>query len=249
MPRLTTHLPRRAATLQTLTLAAVVLRARVDRRLRRAGIGRPEPLDLATLGAPDSALAARATEHIRAVHAPWLLGHALRTHAFGVALARRAGIRFDPELFYVSALMHDLGLEPAYDGPGDFELEGARAARDWMRANGAPDERADRVHEAIALHTRFGVVPGRSAEGRLVHLGAGADVVGARLHDLHRDTIRAVLGAFPREDFGAAIADALADQVARKPGCHAATFAGTAFTRAARANPLDRMAPRAQAAA
>src|SRR6266581_3754032 len=64
---------------------------------------------------PDSALARRARELITDVAAPFLVNHSVRSYAWAVELARHDRLEFDPEVLYVSAMLHDIGLVPAYD--------------------------------------------------------------------------------------------------------------------------------------
>lgn len=174
---------------------------RTGRRLRRR-LGRIQPPHLPSgrFDAPDSQLATQATELVRALSSPHLLHHCQRTWAFGVALAAQHGRRFDAELLYVSSLLHDLGLTETHRGPEPFELRGARVARAWCCEHGMAPARADRVHEAIALHTSLGVTE-REPESLYVHLGAGVDVFGLRIEELSAPTLDAILERWPRLGF------------------------------------------------
>ena len=95
---------------------------------------------LAALGmpVPDSALAKQARELIADVGWPWLVNHSVRSYAWAVELARHDDLRFDPEILYVSAALHDLGLVPAYDIGGGYEVDGAIAAERLRREAGEP---------------------------------------------------------------------------------------------------------------
>jgi len=77
---------------------------------------------------PDSALALRARELIADVAAPFLVNHSVRVYAWAVELARHDRLQFDPEILFVSAMLHDIGLVPAYDVGGCYEVDGAIAA-------------------------------------------------------------------------------------------------------------------------
>jgi hypothetical protein len=106
---------------------------------------------------PDSATARRA-EEAAADQPAALLGHAYRTWAFGRALATfDRAIRLDDELFYVAALLHDVGLVKAVTGE-DFTLRSAAAAVPVLAAD-RPDG-IDCVRDAITAHT----TPGASVE-------------------------------------------------------------------------------------
>ena len=78
---------------------------------------------------PDSAFAAQAREHITDAAPPFLVNHSVRAYAWAVELARHDELEFDPEILYVSALLHDIGLVPGYDLGGCFETDGAIEAR------------------------------------------------------------------------------------------------------------------------
>jgi len=85
---------------------------------------------------PDSALARRARDLITEVASSSLVNHSVRSFAWAVELARHDRVEFDPEILYVSAILHDIGLVPAYDLGGCFEIDGAIAAEQLVRDNG-----------------------------------------------------------------------------------------------------------------
>jgi len=56
------------------------------------------------------------------------------------------------------APFHDLGLTPKYSSAQErLEVDGANAARDFLRRHGIPQADADTVWTAIALHTTPGI--------------------------------------------------------------------------------------------
>ncbi|MEM9459065.1 MAG: HD domain-containing protein [Myxococcota bacterium] len=190
---------------------------RTGRRLRRLlGWIRPPHLPTGRFAVPDSRLAVQATELARELSSPHLLHHCQRTWAFGVALAAQHGRRYDAELLYVASLLHDLGLTEAHRGPAPFELRGARAARAWCCEHGMPTERADRVHEAIALHTSLGITD-REPESLYVHLGAGVDVFGLRFEEISRPTVDVILEQWPRLSFKESIIEDVQPEI-ENPG-------------------------------
>ena len=87
---------------------------------------------------PDSALARRARELIADVAVPVLVNHSVRVYAWAVELARHDRLQFDPEILYASAMLHDIGLVPAYDLGGCYEVDGAIAARRLADEAGVP---------------------------------------------------------------------------------------------------------------
>ena len=69
-----------------------------------------------------------------------LLNHCLRSYAWGTILAARDGLEHDPELFYVTCLLHDLGLTDRYRytvaRQSCFAATAATVAREWSRGHG-----------------------------------------------------------------------------------------------------------------
>ena len=155
----------------------------------------------------------------------------MRSYLFGAAVAQNLKLRFDEEVLFLSSIMHDLGLAEPYDTAGSFEVNGARAAREFMLANDAARERADRVHEAIALHSSVGIANHGDIEMRLLHFGAGVDVIGYRAEDVNRSTKEAIVRAWPRLDFKRVFTEVLEQQVSEKPNCHIAGPMGLGFAK------------------
>ena len=109
---------------------------------------------IAGIRIPDSKLAREATGLLREHGTPLLYAHSLRVFLFGSLRGRHRGLQVDPELLYVGAVFHDFGLTPSYRSRDHrFEVDGANAARDFLRANGIDDESAGVVCSAIASHT------------------------------------------------------------------------------------------------
>ncbi|MGF6227568.1 hypothetical protein QFZ27_001523 [Inquilinus ginsengisoli] len=109
------------------------------------------------------------------------------------------GLTFDPELLYVAAIFHDIGLTPRYrNSQLRFEVDGANAARDFLQGHGISDRDLERVWAAVALHTRPGIPEHMHPEIALVQAGAAMDVVGRGDHDLAEEQREAVVAAYPR---------------------------------------------------
>jgi len=174
---------------------------------------------------PDSALARRARRLITDVAAPVLVNHSIRCYAWGVELAHHDGLPFDQEILYVSSLLHDIGLVPAYDLGDCYEVDGAVEAERLARQSGAPDDRARAIYDVIALHNDDALPDGCAAEVTLLWDAAGVDVTGERLTDLRPEIVQMVLAAYPRIDFKRHFSERFADQASRKPTCPAAVMA------------------------
>jgi HD domain len=177
------------------------------------------------VGAPDSELCQRATALVAELSPPFLFNHCVRSFLFGDAIGKRDGLKYDRELLYLSAILHDLGLTDAYVG-GDqrFELEGADRARAFLVEHGLPEAKADVVWDAIALNTSFGIALRKGPEIALAHLGVTADFLGTRLADLSSETVAQIVREYPRPDFISSATNLLVRCARRKPQFVPGTF-------------------------
>src|SRR6201996_1966705 len=177
---------------------------------------------IAGIRIPDSKLAREATGLLREHGTPLLYSHSLRVFLFGSGRGRHRGLQVDPELLYVGAVFHDFGLTPKYRSRDHrFEVDGANAARDFLRAHGLDDEAAGVVWDAIALHTTPEIPWHKRPEIALVTGGVEADVLGDGLGEIAEADRDAVLAAYPRIDFKQGIVQAFADGFSYRP---ASTF-------------------------
>ena len=166
---------------------------------------------------PDTPIAIASRDLVREVSTDAIYHHCERTYAFGATLGAKEGWDFDEETFYVASLLHDLGLTERFDGPDDFERQGAEAAHAFLTWRGWPDAKADLVREAIAQHMYVGTEDHDRKEVPMVRLGAAADVLGWGLEDIPPDVVQRVMQAHPRGRLKQELLDAFADQIRRKP--------------------------------
>jgi hypothetical protein len=184
----------------------------------------PIPEEVAGIKLPDSTLAREATEFSRTVSAPVVFNHVMRTYLFGELLGCAKGLEFDSELFYLGAVLHDLGLTERFMGQQRFELDGADAAAEFLKDKGAPQEWVEVVWDAVALSTSRGIVGRKRPEIALVNAGAVADVIGLGVDQLPKEAVDQVIAAFPRMGFKKAFQKVMAEVVARKPETTSFTF-------------------------
>src|ERR1700710_1650862 len=151
---------------------------------------------------PDSKIAREAAELVRQHETEMLYNHSVRVFVFGAMKGVRQNIKFDSELLYVAALFHDLGLVAAYHTDTKrFEVDGADAARAFLRSHGIPEPKSDLVWEAIALHTTRGIPQYMRPEIALTNAGVLVDVVGVGYDAYTPEQREQVIAAFPRGDF------------------------------------------------
>ncbi|MFE5668427.1 HD domain-containing protein [Streptomyces niveus] len=167
---------------------------------------------------PDTKLAREATELVRDTVSELIYDHSRRVYFFGSLQGRNREIGFDPELLYIGAMFHDLGLgEPFHDSGRRFEVDSADEARRFLRAHNVPEDSVRRVWTAIALHTTPGVPEFMEPEVALVTAGVEYDVLGIGYHDIGDDDRTAVVALHPRPGFKQRILGAFTDGVRHKP--------------------------------
>lgn len=173
---------------------------------------------IAGIVVPDTALAREATELIRDAEDDVLFHHSRRVFLFGALHGRPLGLQPDPELLYVAAMFHDLGLT-ARCGASTlrFEVDGANAAREFLLQRGVDEAAADKVWLSIALHTTPGVPGFLAPEIDCVTTGVETDVLGIGRDDLSPEALAAVTAAHPRPDFKRRILAAFNDGMKHRP--------------------------------
>jgi hypothetical protein len=173
---------------------------------------------IAGVAIPDGRLARETTEFVRDVESDLLYHHSLRVFVFGSLQGRRRGLTYDPELLYVGAMFHDVGLVEGHRSEHDrFEVDGANAARGFLIERGVPAEDVRVVWDAIALHTTPGIPEHKEPEVALVTAGVELDVMGIGYEDLSDEQRDEVLRTLPRPDFKQRIIRAFGAGIAHKP--------------------------------
>ncbi|WP_066820854.1 HD domain-containing protein [Sphingomonas mali] len=157
------------------------------------------PTIICGVSVPDSKIAREATEMLRDTSSELLFDHSLRVFFWAAIAGNRRELTYDPELLYVGAMFHDFGLTDRYrTSQQRFEVDGANAARDFLRGHGIAQHDLDRVWAAIALHTTPGIPHLMHPEIALLHAAAGMDVAGRGYADFTDEERAAVTGAYPR---------------------------------------------------
>src|ERR1700730_10379890 len=145
---------------------------------------------VAGIPVPDSKLAREVTELVKDTESPLPFHHSSSVYYWGALTGKRWGLRFDPELLYAGAMFHDMGLTPEYASQHErFEVDGANAASDFLRAHGIAQQDIDTVWTAIALHTTPGIPQHMHPVVALVTAGVEMDVLGIKYGE-HSDAER-----------------------------------------------------------
>ncbi len=168
---------------------------------------------------PDTKLGRAVTEFVRDTETDLLFNHSSRVYYFGALAGKERGLKFDTELLYTGAMFHDLGLMSGHSSAYErFEVDGANAARDFLKSHGIVQADIDTVWAAIALHTTPGIPMHMHPVIALVTAGVEMDVLGLT-YDAYPDDIRdAIVSAFPRtERFKEDIIQAFYDGIRYKP--------------------------------
>jgi hypothetical protein len=168
---------------------------------------------------PDSKLAREITELVKDTESPLLFHHSSRVYYFGALAGKHRGLHFDPELLYAGAMFHDMGLTHQHSSAHErFEVDGANAARDFLRGHGIAQEDLDTVWTAIALHTTPGVPQHMHPVVALVTAGVEMDVLGLTYPEYSAEEREAVVRAHPREArFKEEIIQTFYDGIKHKP--------------------------------
>lgn len=155
---------------------------------------------IAGIRVSDSAIARAATQLVRDTQDDLLFNHSRRVFLWGALTGDRRGLNYDPELLYLGAMFHDMGLTERYSSPDlRFEVDGANAAREFMKSYGIAERDIEDVWTAIALHTTPGIPEHMRPTIALVTAGVEMDVLGIAYHDFTAEQRHHVCEHHPRE--------------------------------------------------
>jgi hypothetical protein len=177
----------------------------------------PTSIDGVTI--PDSTLGRAIAEFVRDSETELLFNHSSRVYLFGALAGKQRGLSYDAELLYAAAMFHDLGLMHDHSTHEHrFEVDGANAAREFLRSHGIAQTELDTVWTAIALHTTPGVPEFMHPVIALTTAGVEMDVLGLTYGQYSDETREAVVAAFPRTpNFKEDIIQAFYDGIKDKP--------------------------------
>jgi hypothetical protein len=196
----------------------------------------PYLVDLDTWAPPDSKLARDAEQLLLDTSSTEFVNHSYRSYYFSAVLCDIAGMRhrIDPEVLYVSVLLHDVGLFVApVEGEHCFSVTGARLARGLAAENDWDAGRADRLAASITANLNPRVPQDVfGAEAYWFRRGGIVDVL-AQGWKIHPRNLDQILTAYPRDGFSAETGRLVAAEVSRNPRCRFAGY-GAAFPKIVR---------------
>lgn len=168
---------------------------------------------------PDSAMAREITEMVRDTASDLLFQHSSRVYHFGALAGHRQGLKFDAELLYAGCMFHDMGLTHKCSSACErFEVDGANAARDFLRGHQIDEADIGTVWTAIALHTTPGIPQHMHPVIALVTAGVEMDVLGLTYNEYSDAEREAIVRLHPRtEHFKEDIIQAFYDGIKHKP--------------------------------
>lgn len=173
---------------------------------------------IAGIRIPDSKMAKDATELLREVATELVYDHSRRVFIFGSLRGQEQGLQYDPELLYIGAMFHDLGLTDKYRRTDQrFEIDAADEARRFLGDYGITGEAADKVWSGIALHTTPEIPLHMAPEIALVTRGVELDVLGLGYDAITDEQRNAVVAAHPRPDFKKQILAAFTNGLKDRP--------------------------------
>ncbi|MBC8755958.1 hypothetical protein H2O64_14870 [Kordia sp. YSTF-M3] len=176
--------------------------------------------DVDHLRLPDSSLVQQTLEYINDVHKEPLKNHCLRSFAFGDIFGNAEKIKYDRELYALSALLHDLGLEDSHcclhDDIDCFAIEGAKEAGFFLSKNGLNEQKIAIVQDSIAFHLNLNI-PKPIGEAYLLNKASATDTIGLYKHELSEKTVNQILEKYPRLSFNLDIHEMLKKQCKIRP--------------------------------
>jgi hypothetical protein len=153
---------------------------------------------VAGVSVPDTVMIAGALEYAQRLSEPYLFNHAMRSWLFAARIGQLKNIDCDQEVVAVGTILHDVGLTAGVSGPNRFEVNGADAARSFIKERGFSDHRAQLIWDLVALNSTPSIALHKEAEVALGTMGIGLDWGGFGLEVIPSAEIDEIVGAFPR---------------------------------------------------
>ena len=135
--------------------------------------------------------------------------HGYRSYYFGAMLAAYRKLKYDREVYFTAAILHDIGLTESRIAPLKqccFAVSGGRQARDFLLSKDHPAVKAQIVGDAISSHLNLHLpVREYGAVASLVAKGAVCDLFGFEKRRLPEKFKSDLLRTYPTGDLQAAL--------------------------------------------
>jgi hypothetical protein len=190
-------------------MAFLAVREMTDVVRANLGLLRPINLELSDLSPPDTRMVKDTEEFARDTHTQDLLSHAYRTYYFGAMLAAYHNFKYDEEVHFAAAILHDIGLTESRIAPLKqccFAVSGGRQARDFLLSKEHPVAKAQIVGDAISAHLNLHLPVRKYGEvASLVAKGAVCDLFGFEKRRLPEKFKSDLLRTYPAGNLHAAL--------------------------------------------
>jgi hypothetical protein len=184
----------------------------------KLGLLTPVDLNFSDFAPPDTRMAKDAEVFARETHTQDLLSHGYRTYYFGAILGSYSKLKYDKELYFTAAVLHDIGLTESRAVPLKaccFAVSGGRQIHDFLICKGHAQEKAQIVGEAISAHLNLHLPVREYGEvAALVAKGAICDLFGFGKRRVNGTFKRDLLRAYPAGN----LQDALLSKEEMAPG-------------------------------
>lgn len=167
----------------------------------------------------DSALTKECIDLARTYSSPYLFNHVIRSWLMSTLVASSVEVKPDPEVLACATILHDLGLTQKYEANERFEVDGANAARAFLRGLGMKDRDLQLVWDSIALHTTPSIAIHKEPEVVCCAAGIGADIIGFGLERFKPEDVERINHAYPRLGIKERFKEDVCGIVRRKPHC------------------------------
>jgi len=202
-----------------LSIQAISMRLKKKSPFRSSYI--PINIDPDTIKLPDSKLVKQTLEYIDDTHQTSIINHCLRSFVFGELFGQHEKLNYNKEIFVLSALLHDLGLEDKHcclhDNIDCFAIEGAKEAGIYLKSlNTISENKIEIIQDAIALHLNIHI-PKSITEAYLLNKASATDTIGLYLHQVSGAAIESLMKLYPRYNFNSEVHQILKKQCKIRP--------------------------------
>ena len=204
--------------LDKLNLSLKALGLRLNRKFKKQAT--TAEFDVSSIQLPDSKIVKETLEYINDVHQIPIRHHCLRTFLIGEYFGATEELSFDKELYAISALLHDVGLEEQYccmhEGIDCFAVEGAKVAGEFLRKFDFNEKKVAIVEDAISFHLNVNIDK-PITEAYLLNKASATDTIGLYRYQIHDHTAQQIGDRYPRHGFNEEVHTLLKHQCRIRP--------------------------------